>query len=120
MQFGFLVLSETAKKKKDCIVEHAEYYCSQCGKKAERNEMIGTRRYAIEAPVVHYFICGKCRRIFFPKYLMREMMRAWWKRNNLKRTVMLSQIYKEGDQSIREIVTYFERIGYTRTRFQKK
>jgi len=120
MRFGFLVLSETAKKKKDYTVEHAEYCCPRCGKKAERNEMIGTRRYAIEVPVIHYFICGKCRLIFFPKNLMREMMRAWWKRNNLERMVTLSQIYKEGDQSIGEIIMYFERIGYTRTRFRKK
>ncbi|MBI2121827.1 MAG: hypothetical protein HYT98_01775 [Candidatus Sungbacteria bacterium] len=98
------------------------FYCSRCNKPSTPNYTNGSREYANEAFVMSYFLCKNCRLIFISKRLLRKEVRAWWKRNNLKRQAPFKYFYEEAYKCLYgpEVLEYHKRIGYKLAHFKQK
>jgi len=95
------------------------FFCPKCGEKAD--VCVSSRVRCWTRIDVPYFVCVRCRLVYYDKSLTREIVSRWRKGDPCAKRMLFRIAYRETKKFLEKIIQYrIKEMGEKYTRFIKK
>lgn len=96
-----------------------DFFCPKCGQKADMCRASRVRGWTrIDTP---YFLCIKCRLVYYDKPLVRQIVSTWRKNDPWAKRMSFRIVYRETKEHLDGIIKYrIKEMGEKYARFIKK